>query len=324
MSVRRFGPLLAVLPPLWALAVAIGVAWSVPTAMAATSGPSLQLRSDQALSPVYAQGIARVSDGWIVSGTNLLARLDEHLAPTRTVVPAIPAEWAAKGYNHIGDIDVVGRYIYAPFEQPDYTLDRQATARYDARTLRFIDARELPQHENSFVTVDPSTQIAYSMDRFGGDRLLRYDIGNGWRALPPLGLGQTLERVQGADVAAGAIWLSTDDARKEVYRADLRTGALDELGSAGHTDGEGEGIDASLVGASRLHVMVIDRSLIPVHLVSFAVVGLAPPVSRNDSGSGWPPVLVMGALALVVAGVGAGGVLLYRAWVGIRAGSGRA
>ena len=40
---------------------------------------------------------------------------------------AIPADWAARGFNHIGDVDVAGRYVYAPYEQPDYERGEQAS-----------------------------------------------------------------------------------------------------------------------------------------------------------------------------------------------------
>ena len=52
--------------------------------------------------------------------------------------PSIPEAWKAKGFNHIGDIDVVGRYVYAPLEQPDYEKGQQATARFDRDTLRAL------------------------------------------------------------------------------------------------------------------------------------------------------------------------------------------
>ena len=123
--------------------------------------------------------------GWIFSGTNSLWKTDDNLKELAHIGPAIPAAWAAKGFNHVGDIDVVGKYVYAPFEQPDYAKGQQATARYDASTLRFVDAVLLPQNENSFVTVDPSSMTAYSMKHFDGDTLLRYDVAHGWKPLAP-------------------------------------------------------------------------------------------------------------------------------------------
>ena len=93
----------------------------------------------------------------------------------------------------------------------------RADPRYDRDTLRFVDAVMLPQHENSFVTVDPGSMTAYSMDHFDGDSLLRYDVADGWKPLPPLRLSKLLHHTQGADVYADAIWISTDDAHRGVY-----------------------------------------------------------------------------------------------------------
>jgi hypothetical protein len=53
-------------------------------------------------------------------------------------------------------------------------------------------------------------------------------------------------------------------------------------------------------------------------LTGFAVVGEAAPRPGGVGHSGWPPVLVMGVVALVVVGGGASAVLVYRAWLGLR------
>jgi hypothetical protein len=180
-------------------------------------------------------------------------------------------DWAARGYDHIGDVDVVGRYVYAPYEQPDYERGEQAIARYDARTLAFVDAVTVPQHEASFVTVDPKTMIAYSMDRFGGDALLRYDVRKRWKPLAPVHMSQFVDRVQGGDVAAGVMWLSTDDDGNTLYRVTLPGGRVEALGNAGHVDGEGEGIDATTVGKDRLHVLTVDVNISPVWLGNLTV-----------------------------------------------------
>jgi hypothetical protein len=128
------------------------------------------------------------------------------------------------------------------------------------------------------VTVDPTTGVAYSMDRFGGDALLRYDVGDGWRPQAPLKLSTLIDRVQGADIRDGAVWLSTDDATDGVYRVDLATGKVAALGSIGHVDGEGEGIDASPSSKGDLHVLSIDVKVVPVRLIELRVV--STPVSR--------------------------------------------
>ncbi len=207
------------------------------------------------------------------SGTFTIARVDENLRVRRIVNFPIPKAWAAKGYNHVGDIDVVGNVIYAPFEQPNYALGHQVTARFDLSTLAFIDAATMPQHENSFVTVDPATMTLYSMDHFDGNALLRYEMTgkHTWRPLAPLRMNRTVRRVQGADIAKGAIWLSTDDGRKGIYRVDLATGTTRFVGSMGHlgTGNEGEGIDATQLPSGLLHTIVIAGTIAPVLLQHF-------------------------------------------------------
>ena len=243
------------------------------TSVAAAAAPQARLTDEQQLEPVYSQGIARDGNGWALSGTFALARVDDQLHPIKNVDDAIPAEWKARGFNHIGDIDVAGRYLYAPYEQPNYELGQQAIARYDAKSLAFVDAVTVPQHEASFITVDPKTMIGYSMDRFGGDALLRYDVRKGWKPLKPVHMSQFVDRVQGADVAAGAVWLSTDDATKGLYRVALPGGRVQALGNAGHLDGEVEGIDATKLPNGRLHVLTVDAMLTPVWLGNLAVSG---------------------------------------------------
>ncbi len=239
----------------------------------AAAAPHARLTNEAQLEPVYGQGIARVKDGWVLSGTRVLARVDDRLQDTNRVTDAIPPEWAGRGYDHIGDIDVTGRYVYAPFEQPEYERGEQAMARYNAATLAFVDAVTVPQHEASFVTVDPKTMIAYTMDRFGGDALLRYDVRKSWKPLSPLHMSKFVDRVQGGDVAAGAVWLSTDDDNNGLYRVALSSGRVEALGNAGHVDGEGEGIDATRFRGDRLHVLTVDVKFTPVWLGNLRVSG---------------------------------------------------
>src|SRR3954452_6002562 len=104
-------------------------------------------------------------------------------------------------------------------------------ARYDAKTLAFKDSVDVAQQHNAWVSVDPKTGIAYSMDEFGGQALLRYDTRQKWHRLSPLLLSVRVGRGQGRGIADGAVWLSTDDATDGVYRVDLRTGHVMSLGS---------------------------------------------------------------------------------------------
>jgi hypothetical protein len=233
--------------------------------------PVARVVKETEVDPRYRQGLARVEGGWIFSVNNGVFRTDDALRQTSNLVPAIPAEWAARGFDHIGDIDVEDGVVYAPLEQPDYERGQQAMLTFDAATFEYTGGLDVTQHHNSFVAVDPTTDIAYSMDRFGGDALVRYDVAHDWRRLAPLALSRLVDRVQGGDVHAGAMWLSTDDATDGVYRVDLETGRVEALGSVGHADGEGEGIDASPTAQGDLHVLSIDVKVTPVRLIELRV-----------------------------------------------------
>ncbi|HXX88901.1 MAG TPA: hypothetical protein VEI83_01600 [Acidimicrobiales bacterium] len=240
--------------------------------------PAIRLVSQTAISFLYDQGIARVPGGWILSGTNLpvpgsdrLVRTDEHFHVLVRNQPAIPPAWRAQGYDHLGDIDVVGDVVYVPFEQPDYAKGEQATARYDAATLAFLDAVVVPQHQNSFVAVDPASLVAYSMDGFDGSSLLRYDVAHGWRPLPPLPLSTLVHHVQGASVGAGSIWLSTSDPANDLYRVSLANGRVTWIGRHGHPGGEGEGIDVSALPSGYIHTLIVDPDGLEVWVENFAL-----------------------------------------------------
>jgi hypothetical protein len=253
-------------------ALVAGMALVLIAATGAAAAPTAQLKSEDKLSAAYAQGVARVPGGWIFTGRFIISRTNEKLKELKTNRTPIPSQYLKMGYNHVGDGDVVGKYFYAPFEQGDYTLGHQVTARFDAKTLKFVDAVELPQHENSFVTVDPKTMIAYSLDHFGGQEILRYDVrGNKWTPLAPLQMNVFVDKVQGADVADGFVWLQTSTTTNEMFAVNLKTGEVTDLGSAGHVPGEGEGIDASKVGKTFLHTQVVDPQIVPVYLEHYAV-----------------------------------------------------
>jgi hypothetical protein len=288
--------------------------------VAAAVGPSARFSSAETLDPAYDQGLARARTGWVVSGTDVLARLDEHLQTVQRLDGAIPAEWTQRGFTHIGDVDVAGTTLYVPFEQPDYEQGHQAMARYDADTLTFRDATIVDQHENSFVTVDAASGIAYSMDRFDGNALLRYDVRAGWRPLTPLRLDQQLTRVQGAAVARDAVWLSTDDDHQGLYRVDIDSGVVDRLGSAPPDGGEGEGIDAATISAGNLHVTVVNADRAAVTLDHFRTRGEpsadAPVAAKTDTS--WPPALTYFAIALGLAAIGAVLTVFYRARTTLR------
>jgi hypothetical protein len=221
---------------------------------------------ERKVSLLYRQGLARVDRGWIFTFNNALFRTDDDLTETHVRAGAIPAELTALGYDHIGDPDLYAGRLWVPLEQPAYADGVQRTARYDPVTLEYVDSIEVAQHHNAFVSVDRG--VLYSADEFSDDALVRYRIvGDRLVPLPPLPLSKTVERIQGADVWGGAIWLSTDDATNGIYRVDLRTGAVTDVGSIGHVAGEGEGIDATPLPSGQLHALTGDDTTLDMWLV---------------------------------------------------------
>ncbi len=294
------------------LRVALVAVLAAPAVASTTAPPQAHVQSKQTVPIFFNQGIVHIRDGWILSGTDsplpnteVLVRTDEQFKVVVRNGPAIPPEWRARGYDHVGDIDVVGDVVYAPFEESDYSQGHQATARYDARTLRFRDAVVLPQHENSFVAVDPTTHIAYSMDHFDGNALLRYDIADGWKALAPLRLSMLLHKTQGASVAEGAVWISTSDEHNDVYRVNLKTGHVDRIAQLLDPPGEGEGIDVTPLRSGTLHAMVIDpgKTKVWVEHLTFPA-ARSDAHSSGDTGDASIWIASIGGVALLIALVG--------------------
>ena len=220
----------------------------------------------------YRQGLARHDDSWIFTTNNAIYRAGAGFVETQSLIPAIPEALAAQGYNHIGDGDVVGDVLWVPLERDDKEAGEQATARFDATTFAFIDSFPVAQHHNSFVTVDDEG-VVWSTDEFSDDTLLRYTVdGTTVEPLEPLKMERIIERIQGGDVADGAMWLATDDDQNGIYRVDLETGKVTDLGSMGHTpEGEGEGIDATDLPSALLHGLVADEAVVPMYVVDFRV-----------------------------------------------------
>lgn len=221
---------------------------------------------------LYRQGLARVDDGWIFTSQWSLHRTDEDLAVVVEDRDAMPDELKPLGYDHIGDADVHDGILWVPLEH-DAGKDtgEQLTARYDAETLAYVDSFPVAQHHNAFIAIDDDG-VLWSADFFSDDTLLRYTVeGTTVTMLEPLVMERTIERIQGADIAAGSIWLATDDEQNGVYRVDMETGAVDDLGSMGRPAGEGEGIDVTDLPSGLLHTLVANEAGIPMHLVHMSV-----------------------------------------------------
>jgi hypothetical protein len=233
-----------------------------------------QRTRETAVAGRYRQGIARDDDTYLFTTDNAIFRTGTGFVETQSLLPALPSDVAAEGYNHIGDGDVAEGVLWVPVEKEDKTSGVQITARFDAKTFAYIDSFTVRQHHNSFVTVDDDG-VVWSTDQFDDDTLLRYRVDPDTRAvqqLEPLKMDRKLVHIQGGDVAHGAIWLSTDDDHNGIYRVDTTTGKVTDLGTIGHSpDGEGEGIDATDLPSGLLHVLVGDETTTTMYVVDFSV-----------------------------------------------------
>jgi hypothetical protein len=237
---------------------------TVPLVYSATVG------GDHDVDGNFRQGLARIEGGWLFSTNNSLFRTDDAFVQSAKADPVIPAELTAQEFDHVGDIDVTDGVLWVPLERPDRT-GGQAIAWYDPETLAYVGSQPVDQHHAAFVTA--GDDIVYSMDEFeGDDTILRYRwTGEALEPLDPLRMDRRVERTQGGDVADGALWLSTDDDRNGVYRVDLETGEVTDLGSAGRVEGEGEGIDAADLPGGALRVLVADPEIIPMWVVDMTI-----------------------------------------------------
>jgi len=240
--------------------------------------------AEHMVNPGLRQGLARGDGGvgWVLSTNNALYRTDDDFVATAPpgdkLDPAIPDSLATKTYDHIGDIDIADGVLWAPIEKDDKESGEQVLARYDARTLAFRDSFVVPQHHAAFVTID-SDGVLYSADEFGDDTLQRYRVvGASLEKLAPLEMSQKVDRIQGGDIASGAIWLSTDDDHDGLYRVDLATGQVQDVGAAGHADGEGEGDDAQPGPGDgvTLAVLAADAKLVPMRVITLIARPAAP------------------------------------------------
>ena len=236
-----------------------------------------ELRSKDEIPLFYNQGIARIRGGWILTGTlspipktDVIVRSDEHFNVVTRNEAAIPDEWRAQGYVHIGDIDVVGNVMYAPFEQPDYSKGHRSRP---ATTLEPCGSSMRSSSTRTRTHSSPSTRRPGLRTRWTTStvtRSLRYDTAHKWRPLRPLPLSMPLEHTQGASIADGAVWISTSDAHNDIYRVNMKTGHVDLVAQITDPPGEGEGIAVAQLPSGYLHATVLDPDMTKVWVEHFS------------------------------------------------------
>jgi hypothetical protein len=177
------------------------------------------------------------------------------IEPPLNVTPGIPADLLAQGLNHIGDIDYHDGIIYASldstagFMNGHVALYNAADLSYTGVTYSLSGAPSNPKHDiASWVAVDGLHNRGYGKEYQLGNTINVYRLDS-WTFDHVVTLDTALERIQGAKLHGEWLYMSSDNSTHSVYRANLRTGHVEELfrlpTPAGHLEVEGIALRAA-------------------------------------------------------------------------------
>ncbi|HLG84488.1 MAG TPA: PEP-CTERM sorting domain-containing protein [Bradyrhizobium sp.] len=190
------------------------------------------------------QGLATDGRKWFFSWQYGLEIANNHFVselrnssftPPATIVPGIPANLLAQGLDHIGDIDYHDGIIYASLDstagytKPHVALYRATDLTYTGVSYELTGAASNPKKDiASWVAVDAWHNRGYGKEWQSGNTINVYNL-NDWSFAGTITLDMSLERIQGAKVHGEYLYMSSDNSTRSVYRANLRTGHVEEL-----------------------------------------------------------------------------------------------
>ncbi len=192
---------------------------------------------------------------------------------------ALEGELSEK-YNsqHIGGISYCDGIIYAALEDSKQ-WEHPVIALYDAETLSYTGVcYELPlslqQRGVPWVTVDKENGVAYTGDSRNYTEIYKFSLSD-FTYLETLTLSEEVEKIQGAEIYEGKLFVGTNDMTRAVYEIDLISGSVTKLFDRityeykyiDNFGGEGEGLtllameDGSFIHTLQLGALFIDSSL---------------------------------------------------------------
>lgn len=185
---------------------------------------------EQAL--IRGQGITTDGEHYYFSGNFFLTKTTlDATEVVETNLLAIPPQLLLKGCNHIGGISYYDGKIYAAIEDgSDYLHPFIVT--FDAETLAYIDIYPLEQELHvdgvPWVAVDGARGVLYTAEWSNAAVLNVYDLKT-VTLLKTVPLSQKLDRIQGAEVYDGKLYLSSDNRQdgKKIFVTDPTTGKTD-------------------------------------------------------------------------------------------------
>ncbi|QKC91619.1 autotransporter domain-containing protein [Mesorhizobium sp. NZP2234] len=194
------------------------------------------------------QGVTTDGTNWYFSGTNILERTDRNYNPSLTVSPAIPdvlklpSQYSDIGLNHIGDIDYADGLLYisldssqrdpvtgGKYENPVFAVYRASDLSFTGQAFSLNPPHGI--HDiASWVAVDAKNGLGYGMAYENATEIAVYNLSD-WSFKEYIPLTHTIDQAQGGKLLDGWMYFSTDNDQKIIYRANLKTGEVENLGN---------------------------------------------------------------------------------------------
>jgi len=183
----------------------------------------------------------------------------------------MPEALANQGIDHIGDIDVQDGVIYAAVDSGAAEFFNGHVALFSADDLSYLGKMRVligPESNRrsdvaSWIALDPATGRGYGKEWQEGTTINVYDAKGNWKFLDTLKMDRPLKNIQGGKVFQGALYLSSDNETRSIYRVDLANGQVEELAQLEGLEGahevemEGVALRALPDGGAEMYVELI-------------------------------------------------------------------
>lgn len=180
------------------------------------------------------QGITNDGEYFYFSGNEHIGKADMESGEIFLInINAIPEELQNLGCNHIGGLSYCNGYVYAAVEDgPDYL--NSFIVLYDAETLEYSGKfYELPHELHiegvPWCAVDVQRNYLYTAEWSNATVLNIFSLED-MNLVKTLPLSQPIDRIQGAEMFGGKLYLSCDEENdmKRIFTLDVETGKVEE------------------------------------------------------------------------------------------------
>ncbi len=177
------------------------------------------------------QGVATDGTRIFFSGTDGLERTNTSYVRETANLRAIPMWLETMGSNHIGDIDLWNGVLYAPVEDGRAYNNPQILL-FDPETLApgmaFPVPHALQTEGVPWVAINGPAAELYLAEWNPTAQLNIFSLST-VTYLRSVGLRPAVGRIQGAKMFDGALYMSSDEAAKAIYKVNVETGTVIHL-----------------------------------------------------------------------------------------------